>query len=204
MNHLKVSDLEDHNDHAALYLVVEFLDWYRINARKTMADLKPPYSEFVEDYGIIGEVGEVIDLLKKVEFQFHELNVEKLTSELGDCFWYCATSNFLDNKNHLRLYLNKCAEAIADGIGESEEILQEFKTASDKNNRAHTRLSSIVDLCRSIVNAEETDDRFGYLTTLCLINGIDPFDAMRANVEKLRKRYGEKFSADKSVNRIDE
>lgn len=44
--------------------------------------------------GLNGEAGECIDLVKKWEFQGHNLNVEELKEELGDVLWYiaeCAT-----------------------------------------------------------------------------------------------------------------
>ena len=41
-------------------------------------------------YGLNGEAGEVIDLLKKHEFQGHELNKDKLIDEAGDVAWYLA------------------------------------------------------------------------------------------------------------------
>ncbi len=41
-------------------------------------------------YGLCGEAGECIDLLKKHEFQGHELNETKLIDELGDVLWYIA------------------------------------------------------------------------------------------------------------------
>jgi NTP pyrophosphatase (non-canonical NTP hydrolase) len=40
--------------------------------------------------GISGESGEVADYLKKVSFQGHEFELEKLASELGDVLWYIA------------------------------------------------------------------------------------------------------------------
>ena len=40
--------------------------------------------------GLNGEAGECIDLLKKVRFQGHELDREKMIEELGDVLWYCA------------------------------------------------------------------------------------------------------------------
>ncbi len=40
--------------------------------------------------GMNGEAGEVIDLLKKHEFQGHALDEGKLLDELGDVLWYCA------------------------------------------------------------------------------------------------------------------
>lgn len=40
--------------------------------------------------GLCGESGECIDILKKHEFQGHELDREKLKEELGDVAWYLA------------------------------------------------------------------------------------------------------------------
>ena len=41
-------------------------------------------------YGMNGEAGEVIDILKKHEFQGHDLDKEKLIDETSDILWYCA------------------------------------------------------------------------------------------------------------------
>lgn len=41
-------------------------------------------------YGMCGEAGECIDLLKKVEFQDHGFKPLKLLDELGDVLWYIA------------------------------------------------------------------------------------------------------------------
>ena len=40
--------------------------------------------------GLAGETGEVVDYLTKVGFQGHELNKDKLKSEMGDLMWYFA------------------------------------------------------------------------------------------------------------------
>lgn len=40
--------------------------------------------------GLAGETGEVIDYLKKVGFQGHTFDIEKLKSEMGDMMWYFA------------------------------------------------------------------------------------------------------------------
>ena len=42
--------------------------------------------------GLNGESGECIDILKKVLFQGHDLDKERLASELGDVAWYLAVS----------------------------------------------------------------------------------------------------------------
>src|SRR5574343_348094 len=50
------------------------LDW---NQRVTNAAL-----------GLAGESGEVADLVKKAQFQGHDLDVENIKRELGDILWY--------------------------------------------------------------------------------------------------------------------
>ncbi len=40
--------------------------------------------------GLCGEAGECIDILKKVEFQGHTFDPNKLLDELGDVLWYVA------------------------------------------------------------------------------------------------------------------
>ena len=41
-------------------------------------------------FGLAGEVGEFLDLLKKAMFQDHPLEVSHLIKELGDISWYLA------------------------------------------------------------------------------------------------------------------
>lgn len=40
--------------------------------------------------GLCGEAGEVADIVKKAVFQGHEVDVEHIAEELGDCAWYLA------------------------------------------------------------------------------------------------------------------
>lgn len=40
--------------------------------------------------GLCGESGEVADMLKKAQFQGHQLDKEHLAKELGDIAWYLA------------------------------------------------------------------------------------------------------------------
>ena len=41
-------------------------------------------------YGMCGEAGECIEILKKTEFQNHAFDPVKLIDELGDVLWYVA------------------------------------------------------------------------------------------------------------------
>jgi NTP pyrophosphatase (non-canonical NTP hydrolase) len=40
--------------------------------------------------GLAGETGEVIDLIKKVEFHSHVVSQDMIKEELGDVMWYLA------------------------------------------------------------------------------------------------------------------
>ncbi|MBP2643835.1 MAG: pyrophosphatase [Firmicutes bacterium] len=42
--------------------------------------------------GLTGEAGEVADYIKKVKYHQHDLNLNKLTEELGDVLWYLAAT----------------------------------------------------------------------------------------------------------------
>ena len=41
-------------------------------------------------FGLVGEVGEVVDLVKKHLDQRHPLSQDKIAEELGDVLWYLA------------------------------------------------------------------------------------------------------------------
>ena len=63
---------------------------YQQLAQRTSALMRP--SDKIENgcFGLCGEAGEVIDLLKKYHYQGHELDRERIIEELGDCAWYMA------------------------------------------------------------------------------------------------------------------
>ena len=64
---------------------------YQRMAMRTAGEYDTDYDQLRNAaYGLNGEAGEVIDLLKKHEFQGHDLSDEKLIDECGDVLWYCA------------------------------------------------------------------------------------------------------------------
>lgn len=79
-------------------------------------------------YGLNGEAGEVIDLLKKHEFQGHDLSDEKLIDECGDVLWYCAlladalgfTLEQVMNRN-----IDKLRKRYPDGFDKARSINRE-------------------------------------------------------------------------------
>jgi NTP pyrophosphatase (non-canonical NTP hydrolase) len=65
-------------------------DDYQLLAIRTAPDAPETTMATMCALGLTGEAGEVAELIKKYAFHGHDLEVDKLTSELGDVLWYIA------------------------------------------------------------------------------------------------------------------
>ena len=70
---------------------------YQQAAARTMAPhtgirSEDRHARLILALGLVGEAGEVADLIKKVEGHGHALDVGKLDEELGDLLWYVAAT----------------------------------------------------------------------------------------------------------------
>jgi NTP pyrophosphatase (non-canonical NTP hydrolase) len=88
------------------------LDEYQLLAGRTNA----PYTSALHatttlGFGLAGEAGEVLDLLKKSIGHGHALDHDKLKKELGDVLWYLASLSA-----HYGLSLNDVAQANIDKL----------------------------------------------------------------------------------------
>ena len=61
--------------------------------------------------GLAGESGEVVDLLKKHLYQDHDLDVAKVSEEVGDLMWYVANLC-----NVMNIDMGDCMEANVDKL----------------------------------------------------------------------------------------
>ena len=102
---------------------------YQRMAMRTAGEYETDYDQLRNAaYGLNGEAGEVIDLLKKHEFQGHDLPNEKLIDECGDVLWYCAlladalgfTLEQVMNRN-----IDKLRKRYPDGFDKSRSINRE-------------------------------------------------------------------------------
>lgn len=66
------------------------LNDYQKAAERTSGDLTSWDKVRNGCYGLNGEAGECIDILKKAEFQGHDFDPMKMVDELGDVLWYAA------------------------------------------------------------------------------------------------------------------
>ena len=102
---------------------------YQRMAMRTAGEYDTDYDQLRNAaYGLNGEAGEVIDLLKKHEFQGHDLPDEKLIDECGDVLWYCAlladargfTMEQVMNRN-----IDKLRKRYPDGFDKARSINRE-------------------------------------------------------------------------------
>lgn len=76
-------------------------------------------------YGLNGEAGEVIDILKKHEFQGHELDTAHIMEELGDVMWYVAlgcTALNIDLDKIMEANIDKLRRRYPDGFSSFDSI----------------------------------------------------------------------------------
>lgn len=69
---------------------MELNEYQRLAGRTSDESLNPWRRLSNGCFGMCGEAGECIDLLKKVEFQGHTFDPNRFTDELGDVLWYVA------------------------------------------------------------------------------------------------------------------
>lgn len=69
--------------------------------------------------GLAGEAGEVADLIKKIMFQGHSMDWERIAKELGDILWYVAeTANAIgyDLDTVMQMNIDKLKKRYPDGF----------------------------------------------------------------------------------------
>lgn len=145
--------------------------------------------------GLIGEAGEIVDIIKKMKYMgmTEELAREKLIDESGDFLWYmveiCAGMNisFEDVMEEAPIWncFNESLEEAAVNI---------CWRVSDMHN---------IDIREMMENIDGED--LGEIAS-CLLDvleyihvGID--EVKEKNIEKLKKRYPDGFSAERSNER---
>lgn len=101
------------------------LSEYQKLADRTSGDLTPWDKVRNGCYGLNGEAGECIDILKKVEFQGHTFDPNYLIDELGDVMWYLAqtaTGLGISLEVVAQVNINKLRRRYPDGFDPDKSI----------------------------------------------------------------------------------
>ena len=149
--------------------------------------------------GLIGEWGEVADILKKNIFQGHKIDKDHLIEELGDCCWYGML--FIDEAKldtHVIFYENwrvnsSSYQNMSDVIGliaNGSKCIGELCGLLYYTN--HGIALASLDCIRSI---------FWSIESVSNLHGCTLFDIFTKNVKKISTRYPDGFSVQNSINR---
>ncbi len=152
--------------------------------------------------GLIGESGEIVDILKKYMFQSGENPLfpkDKFIKEMGDVLWYCA-----ETVSGLDLELNT---VLATSHLHSRHL---YRT----HGRADLEFTSTVIAMQAscaynaYFNLHDTEDMldsilviYCSLLHMCEFIGTTIDEVADTNIEKLKKRYPDGFDPERSIHR---
>ena len=140
-------------------------------------------------HGVVGVITELEELIGWND----DVNKKE---EVADIFWYIA---LLDRELNLNLKIPSYDVEFTQ-IGNDVLIIQSFKTSSLLLDLLKKKLfynknidiTSFSDLTKSL---------FQSMCIFCNVNDIDVKSILNTNIEKLKARYGEKFTSERAINR---
>ena len=155
--------------------------------------------------GIVGEMGELVDAIKKAYVYGKGIDQTNIVEEVGDVSWYTAG-------------LVQCFPALADWL-DSDELKQSLnyeKLEVARENITRTILLNTMSAANLAVdlmmfadddnlqdaNAEQVAKALGTaLFATAVLLEVDLSQACEVNIAKLAKRYGDKYSDYAATNR---
>ena len=166
-----------------------------------------PFADHINHMGlgIVGEMGEIVDQLKKAYIYGKPLDQVNIVEEVGDVAWYVA--------GVVQFYPN-----LYNFIGSDElkNSINYEKLAEAKSKITRTALLNTMSAANLVVDmgilADETgepsEEGEEVAKTLCVflfatavLLDVDLAEACEVNIAKLAKRYGDKYSDYAAVNR---
>lgn len=150
--------------------------------------------------GLIGEAGEIADLIKKQVYHGHPINLTEIKKELGDLLWYFARLCDHNKTN------------FSEDIGQSFQAMQREGTKGiiehDLVNISimlNTYVNYVATDIMLVGNGEYSDAImiFACMSKIATHFDIDLEEVAGMNIEKLYKRFPEGFSKEASIARVD-
>lgn len=157
--------------------------------------------------GLIGESGEIVDILKKYMFQSGEnppFPKDKFIKEMGDVLWYCA-----ETVSGMELELEEVTlrtggydkYSLFDSLLADDDCADiEFTAAMLSANAVEAYVSLFVE-GDAVRCAFRVRDIYKGLLHLCDMVGVTIDEVADTNIEKLKKRYPDGFDPERSIHR---
>lgn len=163
---------------------------FQAAGRRTMDPETPLLTSDNYVLGMIGESGEVVDLVKKVCFHGHRLDLNALGCELGDVSWYLSA---IASETGVSLVEARRLAAVERALLVGLELQVLVKRLAG----FAVELDVAVGDWRVFKDAGEMALAVGpalaCVEALCQKLGLSFFWVLSRNVEKLRARYPERF-----------
>ena len=166
-----------------------------------------PFADHINHMGlgIVGEMGEIVDQLKKAYIYGKAIDQVNIVEEVGDVAWYVAgVAQFYPN-------LHSFIES-----DELKNSINHEKLAEAKSKITRTALLNTMSAANLVVDmgiladeaGEPSDEGEEVAKTLCMflfatavLLEVDLSQVYEVNIAKLAKRYGDKYSDYAAINR---
>ncbi|MCX7909982.1 MAG: nucleoside triphosphate pyrophosphohydrolase family protein [Endomicrobia bacterium] len=156
---------------------------YALEAKKTAIYPNMGKNLTYVTLGLIGEVGEVCNIVKKIQRDYGSINDEikhKLKDELGDVLWYLVMYAFEKNINLEEIQIKKKIRTNHSIYDTSIKLFYFVsKIINNKDNR------KIIKLIENSISS---------MQKICKIIDLSLNDVMLYNINKLQMRYAEKLT----------
>jgi hypothetical protein len=179
------------------------LEQYQPLARRTLKEL--PLAAHIEHMaiGVTGELGEIADAVKKHVIYGKPLDLVNLAEEGGDCWWY-----IVGLQPETRAGIAIMERCFNDGVRAVKDN-PDYLGMSDIRLVVRVQRNVALNLDSLMVFGGDTRDSGPhYVNALCFEMGVlygrfglDLSASLTANVNKLAKRYGDKYSDYAALNR---
>lgn len=192
---------------------IENLNEYRKLAKRTCPDLgNMEINMFHMNTGIVTEIGEAIDPIKKHIAYKKPLDVVNIGEEIGDCAWYIANrANFLITEEKVEVEMSSIWNEdnwnkLVENWNETFNF-EELKTLSEEQKLiAVSNILNVVTQDSPDLEASFHPTYTGIVVMVILdrassLLDLDFREILYTNIEKLRKRYPEKFTEEAALNR---
>ena len=158
--------------------------------------------------GLMGECGEIVDLLKKHIFQSSvdtDLPVDKLEKETGDVLWYCA-----EFATGMGMELSEVA-SYEENNSSCLVLRERFMSKTSRLCLKRTAISMLSYAVEAYQHFYDRDDLYltlwsvsrlmALINHLCETLNIPIAHVMEQNIEKLLARYPDGFDPERSMHR---
>lgn len=163
--------------------------------------------------GLIGEWGEVADIIKKNIFQGHEIDRAHLIEELGDSAWYAMLLIDELKMDSGSVFYEK-GDTLINNVSVVHSWRDPYKSYLNSSNiiellaNGSKSIGELSRISNFSMNYAATITTYYHIRTIfwCIeavgkLHGIELFDIFGKNIVKISNRYPNGFSVDKSINR---